>query len=30
MPYYIFGDYIYFKNNIDATKEHHNHFILNQ
>ena len=30
MPDYTYGDYIYFNNSIDAQKEHHNKFILNQ
>ena len=30
MPAYTYGDYFYFNNNIDAPKEHHNQFILNQ
>ena len=30
MPAYTYGSYVYFNNNIDAPKEHHNKFILNQ
>ena len=30
MPAYTYGDYVYFNKNIDAPKEHHNQFILNQ
>ena len=30
MPDYNYGDYVYFNNNIDAPKEHHNKFISNQ
>ena len=30
MPDYTYGDYIYLNNSIDAPKENHNHFILNQ
>ena len=30
MPSYTYGDYVYFNNNIDTPKEHHNHLILNQ
>ena len=30
MPDYTYGDYVCFNNNIDAPKEHHNQFILNQ
>ena len=30
MPDYTYGDCVYFNNNIDAPKEHHNQFILNQ
>ena len=30
MTYYTYDDYVYFNNSIDAPKEHHNHFILNQ
>ena len=30
MPYYTYADYVYFNNIVDAPKEHHNQFILNQ
>ena len=30
MPAYNYGDYFYLNNIIDAPKEHHNQFILNQ
>ena len=30
MPTYTYGDYVYFNNIIDAPKEHHNKFILDQ
>ena len=30
MPYYTYGYCVYFNNNIDAPREHHNQFILNQ
>ena len=30
MTDYTYGGYVHFINNIDKTKEHHNHFILNQ
>ena len=30
MPDYIYCDYIYFNNSIDAPKEHNNNLILNQ
>ena len=30
MVSYTYGDYVYFSNNIDAPKEHHNQLILNQ
>ena len=30
MPDYTYDDYVYFHNSVDAPKEHHNYFILNQ
>ena len=30
MPDYTYSDYVYFNSNINTTKKHHNHFILNQ
>ena len=30
MPAYSYGDCVYFNNIIDAPKDHHNQFILNQ
>ena len=30
MTDYTYGHYVYFNNIIDAPKEHHNKFILNQ
>ena len=30
MPDYTYGEYFYFNNSIDAPKDNHNHFILNQ
>ena len=29
MPSNTYGDYVYFDNNFDTPKEHHNNFILN-
>ena len=29
-PAYTYGEYVYFNKNIDAPKEYHNQFILNQ
>ena len=29
MSSYTYGDYVCFKNMIDTTNEHHNHYILN-
>ena len=30
MPYYNYGGYVYFTNNIDTPNEHHNNLIFNQ
>ena len=30
MPAYTYGYYVYFSNNINKPKEHHNNFTLNQ
>ena len=30
IPYYSYGDYVYFKNMTDTPNKHHIHFILNQ
>ena len=30
MPSYIYGEYVYIINSIDAPKQHHNQLILNQ
>ena len=30
MPYYSYGGYVYFNDSMDAPKEIHNHFILNE